>query len=494
MITLTEVTLFPPADGPPKLRKAQVSAQERLLSHLFPIEQHRYLISAATLALLEQEQLRFRVERHHDGDALSQRIIYPKESLLHAPPDQGAIEEVCAKLMAASVAGTPPYAVYLGRNPQCEAGAFFLDRVGGKRHYQWKLVVGKPTEFDIAASFPHLLKAMRDPDTKLVVSFGAGGLRLFAHPAMMKFLNLLKAREAIAEIWGCSGGASAGLAYAMGVAPETIENEGYDIYNQRYKISFSPSFFSVAKNVIMDALFPSSPDLLRGFASCQHALQTALSRLTAGKELDIPFFCVAYNVKRETNQILTPLAVDPAIYNDSVITVDPIDAIVASSSIPILYVPKVIRHFDGGEEHYIDGAVAEELPLLSVYRKWQTDKQHGLERRKKLLILAVELFPKTVPRWIDSSIARRLPFVDLLRYALGIVSYMRGARLHDQLEPLRKDHDVTVWRIACPLKSRALLDIRAIPPIISSAQAAFWGELEKLEASLAEQSRNSELP
>lgn len=455
-----------------------------LSNSLFSFEENsHYIVSTRCFQLLREGGISVHVIKEIDGNFLEDRIIYPQKSILYSRPEQGAIEEVCAKLYSLKEAENIPYVVFLGRHPNLEKGAFFLDRTDGIRKYQWRISKTVPQETDIRQSFPNLIKLVRDKHTKFVVSFGAGGLRLFAHPSVMKFLNLIGLRKDIDEIWGCSGGASAGYVYAMDVAPEVMEQEGYDIYNERYKISLSPSFFSVLKNIFFDTLFPSSPDLLKGFASCQQSLQTAISHLTQGKHLKTPFYCIAFNVKNRRTQILTPLPVDTR-YGDLMISADPIDAIVASSSIPILYVPKVIRR-GLRQETYVDGAVAEDLPLVSIYRKWKKDHELGIEKKKRLVILGVELFPHMIKSWMDSSLAKRLPFVDLVRYGLGVLDFMRDAHHEEQLEMLHQHSDVTILNVACPLKTAALLDTKAIPVIIKNAQSLFLEQFLALEKSIA---------
>jgi predicted acylesterase/phospholipase RssA len=364
-----------------------------------------------------------------------------------------------------------------------EKGAFFLDRAGGKRQYQWRLSYRKTPVKSLAKSFPKLLRRIRDPETKVVLSLGAGGLRLFAHASIMKFIDTIGARDQIDEIWGCSGGAIAGLVYSMHVPPERMEQVGYDAYNRRFRVTLTPSLLGVTRNLILDTFLPASPELVKGFVSVQQTMQMMLARLTEKRKAEIPFYCLAYNVKRQQTQVLTPFPVNKRFYKDMIVRANPIDAIVASSSIPFMYTPKVIRR-GKNEEHYIDGATIEEVPMASIYRKWILDHRYGLEKRSKLLILAVDLFPRLAQRWLDYPLVNRVPLVDFINFGLRLIDLVRRARIQDQTEALRMNKNARVLQITLPLKTLSVLNTRDIPVIIKSAQTSFLEQMLEIEKSL----------
>lgn len=454
-------------------------------SHLFPMKgKNHYMITQQTSKALKTYHVHYSVLRAHETAPLQKRIIYPRRGFLYALPEKNAVEEICAKILASRNKRKLPYAVFLGRNPHLEEEAFFLDSPGGKRQYQWRLVDDRKAEKSLASTFPKLLRRIRDPDTKFVLSFGAGGLRLFAHPSMMKFINAIGARPNVDEIWGCSGGALAGLAYAMGAPPELFEQRGYDIYNRRFRLTLTPSIFRIWKNLIFDRFLPASPNLLRGFVSAHQSLQVLLNDFPQHRKIEIPFFCVAYNVKRERNQILTPLPGKKLhCYDDLIIHADPREAVAASCSLPILYIPKVIRG-GKGDEQYVDGATIEEVPLASIYRKWRIDRKLGIEKRSKLMILAVDLFPRIGQQWLDLPILNKFPFVDLIHFGLELIDLVRRARIQDQTEPLRLDPHVEVLKITLPLKTLSVLNPRHIPKIIHSAQTSFLEQMTEIEGEL----------
>jgi Patatin-like phospholipase len=451
---------------------------------LFPMGGRRYAATSATCELLRKAHIPFVERDRANTEPLEKRIVFPLKSFLYSTPERGAIEEICAKMWASQHGGRIPYAVFLGRNINVEQGAFLLDKPGGHRNYQWKLTHTKPAERNMAEAFPKFLSLVHDPDTKFVVSFGSGGLRLFSQPSMMKFLNDIKARQHIDEIWGCSGGALSGLCYAMGVEPEAIEQKGYDIYNERFRLHLAPSALVIAKNAILRALMPTPPDLLEGFISVQDAMRAAIETLTADQKIEIPFYCVAYNVRTRRNEILTPLATDHPAYRDLVISTNAIDAVAASSSIPVIYVPKVIRR-GRRKEQFIDGATAEPVPLLSVYRKWRLDQEHQLEKRRKLLILAIDPVPGEVKQSrLLSFVFNKLPFGDIARLGIGVLYMMMRARIHNHEEILEEDEHVRLVMLSLPLSSSSMLDTKEIPSIIQDAQTVLLEQMYKVEEAL----------
>ena len=450
--------------------------------NLFP-KGENHIASQTSCDLLKAAHIPFSVVEAVNTEQLEKRIIYPLQSFLYSTPERGAIDEICAKIFASEEEGKLPYAVFLGRNLNLQPGAFILDRPGGKRNYQWILSYTREKQKSMEETFPKFLHLVSDVNTKFVISFGSGGLRLFAQPSMMKFINGIKAKRYLSEIWGCSGGAISALCFSMGVEPEMIEQRGYDIYNERFQFKLAPSAFVVAKNTLLSALMPTPPNVLKGFISAQETMQRALTSLIGDQKLEIPFYCVAYNVKRRRNEILTPLPVTEKSYGDLIISTSPVDAVVASSSLPIVYVPKAIERGDQ-KETYIDGATAEPVPLLSIYRKWLIDRKHGIEKRK-LVILAID--PLASPGkqgWFMRHIVNKLPFAELARFGLGVFNLIMRARINNQIEMIKEDKNVKVLMVSLPLTTSTLLDIKKIPIIIQDAQTVLLEQMLKIEESL----------
>ncbi len=437
--------------------------------------------------LMESFPEAFQVLRVFQAKDIPAKILYPYESILHSLPTPEVQVEILAKALSEEKGGRIPTPVYLGRTDENIPKSFILDRPGGRRNYRWRLATTPPKLPLLKDKLKKLKHRVTDKDTQFVLSLGGGGLRMFAHASVMKILDLIDELDSIDEIWGCSGGAIAALMHSLGVAPEALETDGYDLYNERYDLILSPSKAQVLKNIAAEWFLPSNPFMLKGFIDIQNTIQKAMQRLAKNKKAKVPLYCIAYNLHKKRNEILTPMPVKKKDYGDLIHTVSAIDAVLASSSIPILYVPRVIKH--GKTSHvYVDGGTAEEVPLVSVYRKWKIDQKKGLTKKKKLFILAVNLFPQ-VSGWkiFRSKLMRKLPFMDILKWSSHVADLMRRARIEDHLQILRDDPDVEVWELVLPAKGMGILDPKSIPTIISSAHNHFMRQLVAIEDGIGHQ-------
>ncbi len=424
----------------------------------------------------------FHIIRVFSQDTLPTRIIFPFEAILHSLPPPDVQNEIMTRCMAEEQAGRIPTPVYLGRTDEELKESFILDRPGGRRNYRWRLAQRPPKVPQARDRLKKLRRRMSDPSTRFVLSLGGGGLRLFAHAAVLKIIDLLEGREHIDELWGCSGGSIAALMFALGVSPDAMEHDGYDLYNERYDMILSPSKAQVLKNLAVEWLLPSNPFALKGFMDIQKVIQNAVTRLAKDRKVEKPLYCIAYNLHRKRNEVLTPLKVRKQDYGELIHSVSAIDAVLASSSIPILYVPRVIKK-GKTSSIYVDGGTAEEVPLVSVYRKWKIDQKKQLTKQKKLFILAVNLFPQ-VSGWkiFRNKLIRRLPFVDILKWSSHVADLMRRARIEDHLQILRDDPQVEVWELVLPVKGIGVLDPKSIPRIIAGAHTHFMSQLVEIES------------
>jgi predicted acylesterase/phospholipase RssA len=446
---------------------------------------HQYLVSPLSYRKLGELKLSHRVLKTYPLDELPVDIIYPFQSTLFDIPQADAIIEVKTYAMAKRKGRRRSKVLYWSRSAMKPEGSFRLDRPGGQRAYHWSLAKDTKDVVQLEDKFPKLIARVRDPHTKVILSFGSGGVRLFAHAALMKFIDLLKLNPYVKEIWGTSGGAVAGLMYSLGVEPTTIELEGYNLYNNRYSLRFSPSKYEVLINLFSDTFFPAGDHLLKGFLDCQKALRFMITRhITKRPKRRIPFYSIAYNLREKRNEILTPEKVPKNVYTTPTYQVDPLDAVIASSSIPILYVPKKILR--GQSEHvYVDGGTTEEVPLISPYRKWIRDRLHFRESSKKLLVIAVNLFPVVSGlSLLNHWWTQKLPAFRLLKLSANYADLIRQARIDEQKGHLYRDKDVTLWELKLPVKGLNLLNPRSIPEIIQTAQASFMEQLLEIEESL----------
>jgi len=443
-----------------------------------------YYASPHSLKQLSLQKIPHRVLKRFSLTTLPIEVVYPARSFLFDAPDKDALFEAMAFAMSKRKGRRKIQLQYLGRRRDENTEAFTLDRPGGKRNYQWRIALRPEKIEDIRNQFPKIAKAIKNKKTKVILSFGSGGIRLFAHPSLMKFIDIMGLRDHIDEIWGSSGGAIAGLPYSLGVDPIVIEQEGYNLFNERYSFRLSPSKLDVMKNLITDTFLPASDSMLEGFLDCQNHLRELLEKHLKVTKKKIPFFCVAYNLKEKRNEVLTPEKVDPKMYVTPILQTDALDAVIASSAIPILYVPKKILRGDT-EHEYIDGGTTEEVPLISPYRKWVRDRMHRKEKRKKLLILSVNLFPeignsKLFSHWVF----KRIPALKVLHLSATYADLIRQARIDEHKGTLIRDRDVTFWEVALPKTGGGVVNTKVIPKIIETAQTTFYDQLREIEESL----------
>jgi hypothetical protein len=375
----------------------------------------------------------------------------------------------------------------MGRTSDETLESFVLDIPGGRRSYRWRWDprrrVRKEPSFQ--ERFPKLIERMLDPDTRFVVSLGAGGLRMFAHPTIFKLIGALGTQHAIEEIWGASGGAMAGLAYALGADHQILEQEGYNIYHEKYELKLGPSLPEVMKNMVFNRLMPGTTVSLKGFVDIQSAVQASLTRVAKHRKPMLPVYALAYNMDTKRNEVLTPEHIDAGAYAGFIKHASAIDCVLASSAIPILFVPRVIKR---GKTPftYIDGGFFEELPLASVYQKWRIDRKRHFTKKKKLFVLAVNLFPY-LSTWkiFGTFLTRYVPLLELVGFMTRLADLTRRARIDEQIRSIHHDPNAFVAEINLPRLSHVnFLDPQIIPIVIDKARGRFFSELLKIEAQL----------
>lgn len=443
-----------------------------------------YFVSPYSLEFLKSNQIKHHVVKTYSKSDIPVEINMPSQAQLFDAPQDEAVLEVLSYALSKRSKNKKTQVLFLGRKRASDdKTSFIMDRPGGTRNYYWKIPRKPKAVNDIRDLFPKIVKKIRDPDTKFIVSFGSGGVRLVAHSSLMKFLEIMKLRPFVDEVWGCSGGAIAGYPYAIGIDPIHVELEGYNIYNKRYNFSFSPSKINVLKNIISDTFLPSK-NMIEGFHDCQSAIQSLIEKYLDQQKINTPFYCIAYNIKRKRTEILTPEKVTSSNYNLPIYQTKALDAIVASSSIPIIYVPKKILR--GKHENiYVDGGTTEEVPILSPYRKWIDDRHHLQEKRSKLLILAVNLFPEISSSGIFTHWAlRQLPLIRFMKLSANYADLIRKARIDEHKAIIQKDHNATIWELKLPMSGANVVNTKIIPDIIELAQKAFFKQLMDIENSL----------
>ncbi len=405
-------------------------------------------------------------------------------------PNQAAKDAVQAYAQAHALPGRTPTIVYLGRDVDIsnDKEAFVLDAVDGRRRYTWKLVYEdhELPDFSIEKSFSNMKAAIEDPDTKVVMAFSGGGLKVFAHATIVKFLNALGIYPHLDEIWGTSGGAIGGIWYACNLSPEKVQDYGFGLYNHLFSLKLSPSKFDVLKNLFMNYCLPEKfrPSGFRGFINCTKSLTDFIDNMRKGAPLQKPFYCIAFNIQTLKTEVLTSEPVNESLYGGKIHQVDPIEATVASSSVPVLFAPKTIRR-DGMDIQYVDGGLEENIPMKSIYEKWRADKKAGIEKRKRLLVISsgvqnedrMALFGK------NSLSDRDLPWISLNLLFQAIETSHRAL--------LAQDPNVTIWDFQIPLTNYSVFDVKSIPQFFKLGYQEVASRAPQIEEQLADRMRQA---
>jgi predicted acylesterase/phospholipase RssA len=340
--------------------------------------------------------------------------------------------------------------------------------------------------------YSRFLRCLSQRDTKVVVALGSGGIRMFGHIPVMKFLEQIGATPHISEIWGVSGGAIIGLYYAMGVSPDEMKEVGLGLTKAHHRLELVPSTFSILHKLIRESLFPNLSkmdkkfelvDLLKGFHDCQADLHKIISKVVHSKPR-FPFYCLAYNLKSQQNDILSSMPIPARLYPDWIQHTDPMDAIMASSSIPILFVPKVIEN-SHKKRVYVDGSTVEDVPCESIYKKWMLDRELGIEKRKRLLVLAVSFSPYFTSFGIlENWLLKRFPGFQYFFLSAYYADLMRQARTKVQKNLLKDDPNVEFIDLNLEMPRGSLMDIHRIPQILKIAEKACPTAFGKINDSL----------
>lgn len=337
----------------------------------------------------------------------------------------------------------------------------------------------------VPKKFQRLYRALTQGDTKIVVSLGGGGARMFAHPVVFDFLEQLGVASRIDEVWGASGGAIMGSLYACGMSPSEMKEDGIKVASGSHKVPRAPSPLKSAANMIQDLFRPiEKRTALKGFQDCQRGIFKIVQERMQNRNLKIPFYCTAYNMDRFENDILTPQAIPDTYAGNYIYSVDLFTAVNASSSIPVIFKPVAIS--EGSKTHkYVDGAMIEEVPLASLYRKWQLDRQLQLEKRRRLIVIAVFLYAfPTGLQFLDHWLIRRLPGYEYIFLSMNYADFMRKARQQAQKQPLLEDPMVELWEIHLGMTEGSILDFNIIPKVIKHAEREFPKQFAEINRNM----------
>ncbi len=437
-----------------------------------------YYLADEALARLRAECVGFEIIRTLGEEDLPVNFLLPHDGAVLDPPPIDVRLSVLARLLAEERADGSVHIRFLGRNCSVPADGFVLDRAGGSRRYVWQTVPAEDAErrLGLEQRFAALRAMVCDDNARVVLALGSGGLKLFAHAPALRLFEGVGLGDRIEEIWGSSGGALAGLLYSHGFSPHAIEQLGYDLYSGRYRLALRPSKLQVLRHLLRDTLLPSRGTTAAGFVDVAHGLSGMLDRYCADVSARRPFYCTAFNLARCRPQVLTPEDV-PEHLRGLIAQADAREAALASATVPLLFVPRVISH-EEGEVPYIDGSTTEDVPLSSAVRKWDLDRAAGTEARQRLVILYVKL---TGPLGAYTTHTGRIGKLRLLQTvaAAGIETMHRRS-----LALLRQRDDVELVGLELGASAADFFDTERIPHFIRTAKESFPAQLSEIEQFL----------
>lgn len=193
--------------------------------------------------------------------------------------------------------------------------------------------------------------AFSQPSPRVALVLSGGGALGYAHIGVLQALDEAGIKPSI--IAGTSMGAIVGAVYAQGYTG----NELFEFVKQR-------RLYSLHRNVHVSFLHVN-----RGLGSYKHVRQLLNDAIPHDRfdSLDIPFLCVATNIRTGRPEVRSMGA-------------DLADWVLASASIPVIFKPQLI---DG--EYYCDGGFVDNLP--SSY----------LPKESYDICIGIDLVPQNAP-------------------------------------------------------------------------------------------------
>ena len=467
------VTSPPGATSGPR---AEVSWEDSPLR--FRATDGTYYVTSDEICLLDGMGVAYEVVREIAEDEVPVRFDLAGPGEVADPPSSSARLAVLARLLSEERATPGVQVRYLGRNRDIPPDGFVQDRAAGGRAYAWQVSSGEILDSrpEIKDRFRAVRARFADPETRVVLSLGSGGVKLFAHATALRLLESLDCAQYVDEIWGSSAGAVVGLLYSHGLSPQAIEQSGYDLYSGRYDLGIRPSKFQLLRHLLRDTLLPSEEPDAAGFVDCAQGLSRMLDQYCSSFQPRLPFYCVAFNLAKCRPEVLTPLEV-PSHLTDFLVQTEAREAALASATVPLLFVPRLIPREPHGIP-YIDGSTTEDVPLYSPSRKWELDRRAGLESRSRLLILYVKL--SSGPDQYRSSSGRmgKLRLLQTVASAAIQTMYERDVAL------LSNRPEIDLMGLTFEDSPPDFFETQRIPEIIRAAKESFPVQLAKIEAQL----------
>ena len=472
MGTIVQIEVPSPAGAPARSKLPEDSPLQFLAAD------GTYFVSQEELPLLHAQGVTTHVLRTIPEEEIPVRFYRVRPGEVADPPAQGARLAVLARLLSEERATGDIHIRYLGRNRTIPPDGFVQDRAGGDRAYVWQVVPSEMPEeqHEQWDRFERIRESFADPDTRVVLSLGSGGVKLFAHATALRLLELLDCSQYVDEIWGSSAGAVVGLLYSHGLSPQAIEQSGYDLYSGRYNLTIRPTKFQFLRHLLRDTFLPSEDPDAAGFVDCAQGLSAMLDQYCASFEPRLPFYCIAFNLAECRTEALTPNHV-PEHLRGLLSQTNAREAALASSTVPLLFIPRRIQR-NGLAVPYVDGSTTEDVPLFSPARKFELDREAGVETRRRLLIFYVKLTSGPGPY---RSYAGRMGKLRLLQTVASAAMHTMHQR---DMMLLSARPEISLMGLQFMDSEPDFFETRRIPEFIRNAKDTFPEQLAQIEERL----------
>jgi len=304
---------------------------------------------------------------------------------------------------------------------------------------------------------------------KVYLALSGGGLALVCHIGIVRLIELLGIK--VEKVFGTSAGAIIGGLYAAGLTSEQMEDAALRLSDP------DDLFGRFSKHVILRAVkgefqanfvkggFQNSGiyDAKRLEEYIEEKIIDYFGKVPLLGELQKSYSAIAFNIgSGKLNDI--GLSSKKIFSTDETPEVSLKDAIIASISIPGIFMPKKI-----GDFYYIDGSVVENLPVISAYEDWRKKKKfYG----KNLVIIAVDIGygGETL---VDSE---RIKPHDMMLYSIGIGG--KTINLYSLLRVHKPRNGSQVVLLKPRRYNIGLTDFEKIPFAIEKSYKAIVKQLE----------------
>ncbi len=304
---------------------------------------------------------------------------------------------------------------------------------------------------------------------KVYLALSGGGLPLVCHIAILRFIETYNIP--IEKIFGVSAGAVIGGFFAAGMSASQLREAALSLKNPDELFGRgSKHLLFRALKAELQSLFTKegaiNPSIYDGKNLDKYIEQTFIEffgKAPLFRDLRQYYAAVAFNIGAG-NELDTGESEKAVFSPVKTPAVSVKDAIIASMSIPGVLPPKKI-----GGSYYVDGGIAEHLPIITAFEDWLEEKKRG---RKKLVIIAVDL------GYLGEKLRNKteIKIHDMLTYAFNV----RG-KMITQLSLLRA-HKPNEGSFVVLLKPRCydigLTEFEKIPGALDASYRRILKQLE----------------